>query len=84
MLINNHELKIKFWACWNNNVNWTAQKEFIQTCQLPVVQGDTEGSFIPFHEHFHMCWERFCPNTRKCLNTRRELCTINMTGTFTI
>ena len=51
------ELKIKFWAHLNNNVNWAAQKYFIQdalvkTCQLPVVQGDTEGSFIPFHKHF--------------------------------
>ena len=48
------ELKINFWACCNN-VNWTAQKYFIrvQTCRLrlPVVQGDTEGSFIPYHEH---------------------------------
>ena len=85
--VDNHadELKIKFWACCNN-VNWTAQKYFIQTCRLPLVQGDTEGFFIPsgFHEHFHQCWEQFCPNTRKCSNTRRELCTINMTGTFTI
>ena len=31
---------------------WAAQKDFIQTFQLPVVQGDTEGSFIPFHKHF--------------------------------
>ena len=31
---------------------WIAQKDFIQTCWFPVVQGDTEGSFIPFHEHF--------------------------------
>ena len=28
-------LEIKFWAHRNNNVNWTAQKDFIQTCLLP-------------------------------------------------
>ena len=59
--------KIKILASWNYNVNWTAQKEFIQTCQLLVVQGDTEGFFIPFrvHKHFHQCWEQFCLNTEK-------------------
>ena len=41
------ELKIKLWAHWNNNVNWAAQKDFIQTCQLPVVQGGIElGRFF--------------------------------------
>ena len=59
------ELKIKFWACCNN-VNWTAQKYFIQTCRLrlPVVQGDAEGSFIPFYEHFHQCWEQFIQDSQ--------------------
>ena len=51
------ESKIRFWVFWNKNVNWAAQKDFIQdaivkSCQLPVLQGDTEGSFIPFHELF--------------------------------
>ena len=42
------ELKAKFCARRNN------QKDFalVKTCQLLVVQGDTEGSFIPFHKHF--------------------------------
>ena len=77
------ELKINFWASWNNNVNWAAQKDFIQTFQLPIVQGDAEGSFFSFHQHFHRSWELLCPNTRKCQNTRK-LCTINVTGFFTI
>ena len=55
----------------------------VRTCQLPVVQGDTEASFIPFHKHFHQCWEPFCLDRWKYPNTRTELCTINMTGTFT-
>ena len=47
----------KFGLVWNNNLNWAASKDFIQealikTCQLPVVQGDTEGPFIPFHHIF--------------------------------
>ena len=47
------ELKIKFWASWNNNVDWAAQKDFVHTCQLFVVQD----------EHFHKCWQHFCLNT---------------------
>ena len=43
---------------------------------------DTEGSFIPFHKHFHQCSKPFCLNRSIDPNTRRELCTINMTGTF--
>ena len=62
------ELKITFLAHWNNNFNWTAQEDFIQTCWLPVVQGDIDGSFFPLHEHFHLCCELFCQNTRKCPN----------------
>ena len=47
--------------------------EFIQdvlskTCQLP----DTEGYFIPFHQHFHQCWEPFCLNRWKYPNTQKE------------
>ena len=42
------------------------------------------SSTCPFHEHFNLCRDQICQNTRKCLNTRRELCTINVTGAFTV
>ena len=67
-------------------LNWLIQDALVKTCQLPVVQGDTEGSFIPFHKHFHQChgWPTVGNYSRQCQNTRMELCTINMTRTFTI
>ena len=70
------EVKTKLWARWNNYVNWGAQKDFIQyalvkTCQLPVVQGENKGSFIPFHEHFHECWKQFCLNPVRGMSLRK-------------
>ena len=59
---NADELKTKIGARWNKQVSLGCpigriQDTLVKTCQLPVVQGDTDGSFIPIHKHIHQCWE---------------------------
>ena len=61
------ELKIH----WNNKLIGlprTCQKDLLQTFQLPF----TEGSFIPFHEHFHQYLEQFYPNTKNIIRTQED------------
>ena len=57
------ELKTKFCARYLGCPIGLIQDALAKTCQLPVVQGDTEGSFIPFNKHFPKCWEPFCLNS---------------------
>ena len=87
------ELKTKFWTRWNNNLDWAALKDFIQDAQSRTRQELSATCCSRWHRRlvlslsslswaFHQCWEPFCPNIRKYPNTRRELCTINMTWTF--
>ena len=77
------ELKTKFCARYLGCPIGLIQDVLAKTCQLPVVQGDTEGSFILFNKHFHTCWEPFCLNRWKYPHNRRVLCNIKMTNTFT-
>ena len=41
--------KIMFWALGNCKLNWAGQRDFIQDKLVvsPVIQGETEDSFIP-------------------------------------
>ena len=69
------ELKIKFWAHWNNNINWAAQKDFIQTCHLSVFKVTQKVPSFPSMSIFisagnHFAWKQ----EGKCPNTRKELC----------
>ena len=74
-------------------MNCAAQKDFIQdapvkTCGSLLFKLTQKVPSFPSMSifncaHFHLCWYQICPKTKKWPNTRRELCTINMTGTFT-
>ena len=77
------ELKTKFCARYLGCPIGLIQGALAKACQLPVVQGDTEGSFIPFNKHFPKCWEPFCLNSLrwKYPHNSRELGKIKMTGT---
>ena len=61
------ELKAKVWLVGispiglpNRTYPGRARQDLSATC----VQGDTKGSFVPFHEHwhFHQSWTQFCLN----------------------
>ena len=74
------ELKAIFFACWNNQVNWAARKDLSKTRSSRLV------SYLLFkvtQKVLSFPSISIFTSVKNHFDTRRELCTVSMTGTFT-